>query len=589
MALLGLSLLLTAAPAQADTVSPSTAPPIRTLSYNICGSGGTSGCDVSVAGNEDRYAAIVDETSGSGWNADFIFLVEVCKYQYTELESRLSPRGYRGNWVATKNAADLGSNCRNPATGVVSDYGMAIFVRGVIVNGDYDLELDSYAAIQQDMPDGYAENIRTPCIKAWVQNRLTWSCSVHLYWGNPNAGTPGNGWKVMQREAVKLSNQVKAWEAEGIPVVLGGDFNSSPQNDVMDYFYDIAWDASGSSGTMTEGDTLEKCTSPCRQGEYTKYNSPAFDDNPANDGTPRVLEKKIDYTFFSSAHFKGEVSDVMPEPHRSPTNTRFVSDHLPVRAAAYWEDCGAPGADAGAVFRRDANGNLHRYAGVPSGDGAVLAKPCKVGSGWKTMKHVARQGTTLVAVDGAGLLWHYGVGADGSYSGANRTQAGSGFGSDDLLVAPGDWDADGTADLITRTANQLWLHRGTGADSYAPREPLADLATWEIVRSMVAGDFVVGTGSPGPELITVSKTGHLLLRTRDEVTGALSAPKEIGTGWGVYDTALIGPGSLDADGRPDLVGRDDTGKLFYYKCDDAGGYAPRVQIGSSFPAGEMLF
>ncbi|MFE5297829.1 hypothetical protein [Streptomyces sp. NPDC056632] len=277
------------------------------------------------------------------------------------------------------------------------------------------------------------------------------------------------------------------------------------------------------------------------------------------------------------------------EPHRSPTNTRFVSDHLPVRAAAYWTDCGAPGTNPGAVLRRDVNGDLYRYGGVPTVRSAVLAKPCKVGSGWQTMKHVARQRTTLVAIDSAGQLWHYRVGADGSYpGGAGRTLAGSGFENDDLLVAAGDWDGDGTTDLITRRADELWFHKGLGVDSYKPRELLADLAPWEIVGSMVAGDFV-GTDSPGPELITVAETGHLLLRTRDKETGALSAPKEIGTGWGVYGTALIGPGDLNNDGHPDLVGRDEAGKLFYYKCDGAGGYAARDEIGTSFPAGEMLF
>ncbi|MFD0150166.1 FG-GAP-like repeat-containing protein [Streptomyces sp. NPDC055721] len=591
-------LVLTAPQAQADTVGPSAAPPVRTYTYNMCGSGGTGGCDVSAAGNEARYDAIVGETAASVWNADYLFLVEVCRYQFDDLKARLGSRGYTGRYVETVPAGNLGSLCKDPVGATTPSYGMATFVRGLVVDG-VDLALDTRAAILATVPGSNAEDIKAPCVKAWVQSRLTWACSVHLWWGVPTLPANPTAQQqamhaVMAREADKLAAQAKTWEDAGIPVVLGGDFNSSPWGDVLDRFYE-AGAGEGGHGTFAEADETDAdrfgmrgtlCAAPaarCRSGQLTKL-----------DAAHTAQTQKLDYTFFSSRYFRGEVGDVPAEP-RTPTAGKWISDHLPIRGAAYWEDCVAYGATPGAVFRRDAAGGLYRYEGRADAAGAAVAKPCKVGTGWNGMKLVARQGTTLAAVDAAGDLWHYEAAAsDGSYSGGSgRTAAGTGFGNDNLLLTPGDADGDGVADLITRdTAGALWLHKGTGPHAYAPRTRIADIdgegGTWGGYRSVVAVDFDQDvTGPKAADLLAVDATGRLWFH-RGNGDGTFSARQAIGTNWTVYE-ALVAPGDLDGDGRPDLVGREPGGDLYSYKGDGAGGYAPRVKIGSSFPSGELLF
>ncbi|MFD3664182.1 endonuclease/exonuclease/phosphatase family protein [Streptomyces sp. NPDC058659] len=598
LALMCAGLVLTAPQAQADTVGPSTAPPVRTYTYNMCGSGGTGGCDVSAAGNEARYDTIVDETAAGVWNADYLFLVEVCRYQFDDLNARLGSRGYTGRYVETVPAGNLGSLCKDPVGSTTPSYGMATFVRGVVVDG-VDLTLDTRAAILNTVPGSNAEDIKAPCVKARVQYRQTWACSVHLWWGLPTLPADPTTQQqamhaVMAREADKLAAQAKAWEDAGIPVVLGGDFNSSPWGDVLDRFYE-AGAGEGGHGTFAEADETDAdrfgmrgalCAAPvarCRSGQLTKL-----------DAAHTARKQKLDYTFFSSRYFRGEVGDVPPEP-TTPTAGKWISDHLPIRGAAYWEDCGAYGATSGAVFRRDAVGGLYRYAGRADGADAALAMPCKVGTGWKGMKLVARQGTTLAAVDAAGDLWHYQASpADGSYSGGSgRTAAGTGFGNDNVLLAPGDVDGDTVADLITRdTTGGLWLHKGTGAHGYAPRTPIADTggdgSTWATYRSVVAVDFDQDlTGPKAADLVAIDDTGRLWLH-RGNGDGTLSARQAIGTSWNVYD-ALVAPGDLDGDGKPDLVGREAGGDLYSYKGNGTGGYAPRVKAGSSFPSGELLF
>ncbi|MET7759109.1 endonuclease/exonuclease/phosphatase family protein [Streptomyces sp. NPDC005389] len=609
LALICAATMVSAPQALADTVNYASAPPIRTFTYNICGSSGTEGCNATREEDDARHKTIVDETAGGVWNADYIFLVEVCSYQFNRMDASLKPRGYTGRYVETVPAGSLHDSTGRPlcvdssGSGTARSYGMAVFVRGSFVESTV-LTLDTKTAIQQTVPGATGEDIKSPCIKSWVQNRATWACSVHLWWGAPNVpADPGAGatpaeiaaykdrlarHEVMTREADALVRKAKEWEQAGIPVILSGDFNSSPWGDVLNRFYEPAT-GDGAYGTFVEADETDfddvgpygNCQTPgltrCRVGELTMY-----------DKTHQNRVQKLDYTFFSGQFFRGVVGDVPDEP--KTTTGKWISDHLPLRGAAYWKDCGTYGATPGAVYRRDAAGGLYRYEGRAAGDTAALAKPCKVGFGWGVMKQVARQGTTLAAVDTAGVLWHYPLSpVDGTYSGGTRRQAGTGFLTDDVLLAPGDFDGDGTADLITRAGSKLWLHKGTGADNYAPRTQIADTGgAWADYTSVVATDFADTVDAPGTaDLVAIDTAGDLWLQ-EGKGDGTLAERRKIGNGWQVYD-ALAAVGDLNGDGKPDLSGREKAGDLFYYKGDGAGGYAPRVKIGSSFPAGELLF
>ncbi|WP_019887870.1 FG-GAP-like repeat-containing protein [Streptomyces purpureus] len=354
---------------------------------------------------------------------------------------------------------------------------------------------------------GENEPITVPCVKTYTQSRANWACSVHLYW---NQST------LREQEAAKLAEQARQWQDAGIPVVLGGDFNGSPRTKTASYFYEPGID-DGGWGAFVEADETDKdhfVGTPCSDGR-TRCRS----------GEPTFGTSKIDYLFLSARDFKGARADVLPQD-------TSVSDHRLVRGAAYWADCGPSADDAGAVFRRDANGGLFRYAGRTDGS---VAGACKVGTGWSGMKLVARDGSAVVAVDGTGTLWRYPADAvNGTFSGSTRVQAGTGWQGYDVLVAPGDFSGDGKADLIARdTAGVLWLYKGDGASGYSPRT-------------------------------------------------------QIGTGWQIY-TALASPGDLDGDGKADLVGRANDGVLWLYKGDGASYYSPRTQIGYGYPAGELLF
>ncbi|MFF4606116.1 FG-GAP repeat domain-containing protein [Streptomyces sp. NPDC001339] len=131
---------------------------------------------------------------------------------------------------------------------------------------------------------------------------------------------------------------------------------------------------------------------------------------------------------------------------------------------------GAPGYD---VLGRDSSGVLWLYFGY--GDGTLTARR-KIGGGWDTYTQIAGKGDLtgdnrpdIVARDTSGVLWLYQGTGDPAAPFAARTKIGAGWNAHDALVATGDMDLDGKADLIARQPNgDLYFYKGTGnaADPY---------------------------------------------------------------------------------------------------------------------------
>ncbi|WP_049716206.1 FG-GAP-like repeat-containing protein [Streptomyces caatingaensis] len=533
--------LMTATAARADDVSAGNAPPLRFVSYNICGNMCTA-----AKGYDDRRRidTVVDEATAGTWGADQIFLQEVCRPQYDAIEKKLAPLGFHGLYTAT--LPGRGATAGEEAVCGGADYGMAVLAKGPVTETKVlDLTVG-----------GENEPIRSPCVKNYVQSRVNWACSVHLYWESGDTRR--------KAEARKLAAQAAEWQNAGIPVVLGGDFNDQPRSASLSAFYDTGI-GDGGQGAFLEADETDKdrfatvCApsrSRCRSGDAT------------------FGKRKIDYLFLSSRDFKGVKADVLP------LDTK-VSDHRLLRGAAYWADCGPLDPWTGTVLRRDAAGGLFRYAGRPGG---TVTGACKVGTGWNTMRLAARDGNTVIAADEAGALWRYPADPDtGTYSGDTRVQVSSGWQTMNTLLAPGDFSGDGRPDVIGRDADgDLWLYRGSADGGYA--SPVKIGNRWQIYTALVApGDF---TGDGRPDLIGRDAAGDLWLYKGDG-SGGYAPRQKIGNGWQTY-TALTGPGDLDGDGRPDLAGRDEAGDLWFYQGDGKGGYSPRKKIGNGYPKGELI-
>ncbi|MGW1280681.1 endonuclease/exonuclease/phosphatase family protein [Streptomyces tsukubensis] len=581
-----------------DVVDPGTAPPIRVSTYNLCG----NACPDGTLPETDLRESTVAAEGQSGWNADVVFLQEICKYQYDDIAVRLP--GFTGHYVETvPTGAIVGGRvvCRDR-----SSYGMAVFAKGTLHtdpgravvderDGVVDLDLNGYTT-GPDPTRLEPEDITSPCMRVFVQNRSTWVCSVHLYWGSESVPAEK---ALRDAEAVRLYERVKRWQDEGVPVILGGDFNTQPWNTGTQPFYsDRAHSNTLGTGRMTEVDETDNspgffqsvCAGKprCRSGEPTRDDTVAPDPN-GND----TADRKIDYIFFSTQFFDGVLGDALPVD-------RDISDHAILRGAARWTDCVPAAPGAGAVFRVDANGALDRYAGRSNG---TIAPACRVGSGWSSMKRTVRQGSALLAVGGTGALWRYPADpATGTYSSSTRTAAGSGFagaaGPGGALLAPGDTDHDGYPDLLVRDAlGDLWRYPGSAGGTYTQQTAVkldgpAPGRTWGDYTMLVApGDFATDAAN-APDLVGMDAAGYLWLH-KGTAVGTYGPPVQIGHGWQIYN-ALAAPGDIDGDGKPDLVARDRVpgktyGYLWFYRGNGTGGYEPRVKIGNGYPDSEPLF
>jgi hypothetical protein len=114
--------------------------------------------------------------------------------------------------------------------------------------------------------------------------------------------------------------------------------------------------------------------------------------------------------------------------------------------------------------------------------------------------------------------------------GLSLVATGAGWPSSDTLVPFGDLDGDRLNDLLVRdSAGRLWLYSGHGKPTFTPSAP------------------------------------HTLL----------------GSGYQQYNQ-LLSPGDMNGDGRPDLLARDASGKLWLHAGADPTGFAPRTLVGSGY-------
>ena len=126
---------------------------------------------------------------------------------------------------------------------------------------------------------------------------------------------------------------------------------------------------------------------------------------------------------------------------------------------------------------------------------------------------------------------------------------GSGFGRYTHVTTVGDWNGDGYADVMVRTAaGQLYLKRGSPTGQLRAGTPVPDGVN---IRLMAGIGDVNGDGRP--DLAVITKAGNLWLMFGDGKLGR-SRTRKIGSGWQRHDW-LRAPGDFNRDGRPDLISK----------------------------------
>ncbi len=179
--------------------------------------------------------------------------------------------------------------------------------------------------------------------------------------------------------------------------------------------------------------------------------------------------------------------------------------------------------------------------------------------------------------DGA-LVLYPGNGKGGFLS--SYPQIGSGWNSRDMIRHAQDFDGDGKRDLIARNPSNgdLWLYRGNGTGGFLGQ--YVNGRGWNVFTQIVApGDF---NGDGNADLITVRSNGVMNLYPGNGAGGFGTSYPQIGTGWQTRDQ-IISVGDWDGDGRNDLVAREPAnGNLWLYSGNGTGGFSGQRVIGTGW-------
>ncbi|PYC88407.1 hypothetical protein C7C46_00590 [Streptomyces tateyamensis] len=457
------------AAATVDTPPPSA--PLRFLTYNLCGGARWPGY-CTVAGDAKRVPFVTSEATG--WNSDLVFLTEICRPQFKDLQTALGTKGYHGAYVETENppvvAGDLES-CSHGVAGADNSAGIALFSKGA------DPAPSAKAVYLGE--DAGREAVDMICADTTLQGKPIKACTHHPssvsytsqcpYYPSPAASCAGTS---QERENAKARQTVEPWIAAGTPVVIGGDFNAAPSDPSLDAFYDFG----GGFGQFTEVDQTDKTqfgkacpqsADRCRSGKDT------YDFN-------RGDMSKVDYVFVSSRDFS---SPYAATPHYD----NDISDHGDLRGAAGWVSCADPGK-AAAASQAPCNGDSSSVARADfNGDGRDdLASLYNEGNG--------TAGLRVWPADGSGgfappvVWWKSAAGAFDWSAAKPVTGDFNGDGKADLAVLYNDGQ---NADGSNHTELRVFTSTGSGfADPVTPWDSLRDSGSWNWNSSKpVAGDF----------------------------------------------------------------------------------------------------
>ncbi len=241
------------------------------------------------------------------------------------------------------------------------------------------------------------------------------------------------------------------------------------------------------------------------------------------------------------------------------------------------------------IVARDSAGVLWQYQGTGSGTAPFLTR-YRVGGGWNVyntitpMTALRADGTgDVVARDKDGVLWYYKGTGNPSVPFKTRLRVGGGWNIYDKILGARDMNADGRPDLVARDrSGVLWLYTNTGGspNPFATRVRVG--GGWNIYNELISTGDMTGDGKP--DLVARDTSGVLwLYKNTGGSPNPFATRGRVGGGWNVYNV-MVGPSDLDKDGKPDLIARDGSGVLWFYKNTNGypNPYATRARVGGGW-------
>ncbi len=155
-----------------------------------------------------------------------------------------------------------------------------------------------------------------------------------------------------------------------------------------------------------------------------------------------------------------------------------------------------------------------------------------------------------------------------------------------MTGSQGDLNGDWTNDVVAREASTgaLWLYGGDGRGGWLPRRQVG--TGWQGMSVIDTAGDLSGDGKPDV-LAREAATGALWLYPGNGAGGWLPRVR-VGSGWQGMDLVL-GPGDFTGDRAADVLARDRTsGDLWLYPGNGAGGWLSRARVGTGWQIMDAL-
>jgi len=226
-----------------------------------------------------------------------------------------------------------------------------------------------------------------------------------------------------------------------------------------------------------------------------------------------------------------------------------------------------------------------------SGDGlGGYTGPTRIATGWGVYTKLVGAGNfrthsrpgDLMAVRSDGtlvLLPNFGRGLMGT-----PRILGHGFGGYDVILGAGDFNGDGTQDVIARNASDgtLVLYAGDGKDGFLGHSVISPVSFSGYSLLTTPGDW---DNDNYPDLVARSPDGTLCL-FRGNGRGGLQNTTciPIGTGWNAFN-AIVATQTWDQDNQRDLLARTPDGGMWLATGFGLTGYSDPISLTQCSPIG----
>ncbi|WP_197088764.1 FG-GAP-like repeat-containing protein [Cellulosimicrobium funkei] len=251
---------------------------------------------------------------------------------------------------------------------------------------------------------------------------------------------------------------------------------------------------------------------------------------------------------------------------------------------------GLQGDAASRVYQRDLNrdgfpdlvSRTSTSLALATATSAGWQPSTQIGGGWAGSRTIGPgdwngDGTPdLLRIDSGGSMWLYPGRPDGAFQAPRVISRGwSGL---DGVTGGHDWDGDGRADLLARRKadGALMLYPSNGSGGFGPVRKIG--GGW---GGMTALSTIGKLGDGRPALVARRADGTLLVYRGDGRGSFTGSARVVGGGWQGM-TSIVGVGDMNDDGLVDLAARDGAGRLWLYVGDGGGGYRGRSQLGTGW-------